>query len=356
MSDTARRGHTRRMADLTFLPLHTERLTLRAFTADDTATFAAYRNDPEVARYQDWELPVDPEGVARFVASQLSVTGPVPGDWVQIAVEFDGELAGDVAVGLDPSGALAIIGYTVRRDRQGRGIGREAVAALVDALFDSAGVQRVAATVDPANIASAHLLERLGFRYEGCAKAAALVRGSWADDDRYAMLRADREAWLARPTGRPDDVRLVEVTADSARVIGRLATAHTQERFVASVLGSFRDALFPGTSDDVELVPWLRAIEADGEPAGFLMIADSTAAHPEPYLWRMLIDARHQRRGIGARAIALLVERLRAKSDRRLLVSWVDEPGGPAPFYRGLGFAPTGRIHGGEVEAALDLA
>jgi len=118
---------------LEFLPLRTRRLTMRAFTAADATTLAEYRNDPEVARYQDWDLPVSRQEAQAFVASQREVTGPVPGEWVQIAVEHKGELAGDVAVGLDGRGGLATIGYTLRPDRQRLGIGREAVAALAAA-------------------------------------------------------------------------------------------------------------------------------------------------------------------------------------------------------------------------------
>ena len=84
------------------------------------------------------------------------------------------------------------------------------------------------------------LLERLGFRYEGRAVGAAFVRGSWMDDDRYAILREERAAWLARPTTPAADVRLVEVTPDNVGVVGRLATHHSQERFVAPMAAIVR--------------------------------------------------------------------------------------------------------------------
>lgn len=38
-----------------FGTLETERLLLRRFRETDLAPFLAYRNEPEVARYQDWE-------------------------------------------------------------------------------------------------------------------------------------------------------------------------------------------------------------------------------------------------------------------------------------------------------------
>lgn len=336
------------------LPIRTARSTLRACTPDDAPAVAAYHDDPGVARFQDWPLPVDAAAMRQHFAAQPR--GPEPGRWVQIAVEHDGEVVGDLAVGLDAAGHQAGIGYSFRADRQGRGLAREAVSALVDALLDGRGVHRITATLDPDNVRSAHLLEQLGFRYEGRSPSAALVRGAWLDDDRYALLAADRDAWRARPTGRPDDVALVPVDASNTRTVWRLATHRSQERFVATTAVSFADALFPESVDGVPLVPWLRMITADGEPAGFLMLAEVTPTVPDPYLWRLLVDRRHQRRGIGARAIGLLAGRLREQGRTRLVTSWVEGPGGPEPFYRRLGFVPTGEVDDGETVAALRLS
>ncbi len=41
--------------DPNFTQLRTERLVIRRFRADDAPAFAAYRSDPDVARYQSWE-------------------------------------------------------------------------------------------------------------------------------------------------------------------------------------------------------------------------------------------------------------------------------------------------------------
>jgi GNAT superfamily N-acetyltransferase len=177
----------------------------------------------------------------------------------------------------------------------------------------------------------------------------------WVDDDRYTLTAADRAAWIARPRAEPSEVRLVEVTdANLARVAG-LATHHTQERFVATMADSLADAAEPEIQDGAPVVPWMRAIEADGAVAGFLMLAESRRAGEPPYLWRLLIDRRHQGRGIGRRALAALVDRLRAEGHERLRTSWVRDIGGPEPFYLSLGFRLTGEIDEGEHVAELRL-
>ena len=73
----------------------------------------------------------------------------------------------------------------------------------------------------------------------------------------------------------------------------------------------------------------MRAIEADGQIVGFVMLALTTPNHPEPYLWRLLIDRMHQRRGIGSRALELLADECRAMGDSTLLVSWAEGKGSP---------------------------
>ncbi|MGH9119803.1 MAG: GNAT family N-acetyltransferase [Acidimicrobiales bacterium] len=322
----------------------------------DVTEFASYRNLPDVARYQDWELPYTRDLAHQLIDEMVGIDAPVAGEWVQLAIDDgSGALIGDLAVFVDSDRRLAMIGYTMGPAHQGRGYATEAVGALVDRLFDELGVHRIAATLDPANIASARLLERLGFRYEGCGVKAAYVRGEWADDDRYAILADERRAWRLRPMQPPSTLRLVEITRDNIDRVERLATHHSQHRFVATVQESFTDALVPEVVDGIPAVPWLRAIEADGEPVGFVMVARRSHAHPVTYLWRLLVDARHQGRGIGRRALGLLAEQLVAEGESVLKVSWVDGPGGPQAFYRQLGFEPTGEIDDGEIVATVDL-
>ncbi|HEX4983982.1 MAG TPA: GNAT family N-acetyltransferase [Ilumatobacteraceae bacterium] len=330
---------------------------MRAMRPSDVTTFATYRNLPDVARYQDWELPYTRDLAHQLIDEMDGLSGPRPGEWVQLAIDdIDGSLVGDLAVFVDADVRMAMIGYTVDPAHQGLGYATEAAGALVDRLFDRLHVHRVAATLDPANVSSARVLERLGFRYEGRGVKAAYVRGEWADDDRYAILADERLAWRERPKEPPSAVRLVEITPDNVYRVARLATHHSQQRFVATMPQSYTDALVPEIIDGHPLVPWMRAIEADGELVGFVMLAARTDVHLTSYLWRLLVDARHQGRGIGARALRLVGEHLAAQGDTVLETSWVDAPGGPEGFYRKLGFEPTGEIDDGEIVASIPIA
>jgi diamine N-acetyltransferase len=143
-------------------------------------------------------------------------------------------------------------------------------------------------------------------------------------------------------------VTLREITSETVRAVTKLAVRPDQEGFVAPNAVSLSQALF---SDEA----WYRAVYADEELVGFVMLSDESLKRqppPEPSigLWRLMIDAKHQGRGIGREVIRLVLEHVRSRPGiRRFYTSYVPGPGGPGPFYLGLGFVPNGEIDDGEV-------
>jgi RimJ/RimL family protein N-acetyltransferase len=204
-------------------------------------------------------------------------------------------------------------------------------------------------------VASARVVEGLGFDLEGTARSAVADGAEWADDARYALTAADHAAWTARPRSVPDVVRLVELTPGTARAMLDVRTHPSQRRFVSTVAESFADALFPDVINGAPVVPWLRAIEADGARVGFMMVAERTEHHPEAHLWRLLVDRRHQRRGIGDLALSALVTELKAAGHTSLTVDWNLGPGSPEPFYLRRGFVKVRDIDEHEVEGRLSF-
>lgn len=169
------------------------------------------------------------------------------------------------------------------------------------------------------------------------------------------MTRDDWESWRDRPRRRPESVELVEITSEILPQVLRLAAHRSQQRFVASVANSLAEALILQETGGIARPAWYHAVRADGGLVGFVMVDRSQPGEPEPYLWRLLVDRRHQRRGIGSRVIDLVVEQCRVWGDDTLLVSWDQGKGSPEPMYLARGFVPTGVILDGQVEARLDL-
>lgn len=342
---------------MTFAPLRTDRLLLRPMRSADAEAFAARRSDPDVARYQNWTTPYPIDRARTLVAESVAMDGPADGEWwmLTVADTDDATVLGDLVVHLTSQGRTAEIGYTLARDAWGAGYAVEAATALVRYLFDDIGVTRVEASLHPDNTASAMVLERIGMRFEGHTRSSFWLDDDNSDDWLYGMLRADWEQWQTRPRHRPESVELVDVTADNLHATMRLSTHRSQQRFVAPVTQSLAEALVPPVEHGVTVAPWYRAVAADGELAGFVMLARSQPGAEEPWLWRLLIDRMHQRRGIGSRVIDVVAEQCRDWGDDTLLTSWVPGKGSPEPMYLARGFVPTGEIDDGEVVARLAL-
>ena len=337
------------------LDVHTDRLRLRLLRDGDVANFTAYRNDPRLAEYQAWELPFTLEQGHEIAAEQADRDDVADDAWTTIAIELDDMHIGDVVAKVFGGGGVAEIGYSLMADHQGMGYASEAAGALVDHLI-AGGVQRIEASLDVRNVPSMRVLEAIGLQFECIAKQGFHWRGEWVDDLRYAMTADERRTWLSRNVSAPQAVELAEITPTDSRRWAQVRTHYSQRRLVSPVDVSFGDALFPEEINGTPVTPWIRGILADGERAGFLMLAAVSPAHMDPYLWRLLIDRAHQRRGIGERAIAELITVLREQGCTALLTSYVaDVPGSPEAFYRRLGFIPTGEMDGDETVARLSL-
>lgn len=172
--------------------LETSRLVLRRFGPGDEAAFAAYRSDPEVARYQSWDTPFALADAERFVA-ELSSADPRELGWFQYAIERRDEpgLIGDVGVCRSDEGRQAELGFTFAPAHQGRGYAREAVTRIVEFLLVEEGLHRLTAGADGRNVRSARLLERVGFRREGYLIASTWIKGEWTDDLLFGLLATE---------------------------------------------------------------------------------------------------------------------------------------------------------------------
>ncbi len=73
------------------------------------------------------------------------------------------------------------LGYHLAKTAEGHGYMTEVVAAAVEYVAKQWGVHRVQAFYDPANIKSAKLLERVGFRVEGAMQSYLHLNDEWHD-------------------------------------------------------------------------------------------------------------------------------------------------------------------------------
>jgi len=274
----------------TGLPLVSDRVLVRPYEPGDVEFLHTLRNDPEVARYQTWTVPYPRDKAEALVADVVALGTVTPGEWCHfVAVDrATGTPVGDLPVNLHDSFPVAEIGYSFVRAWQGRGYATEAMELVVAWLFEHHHLRRLEAYLHPDNVASARLLERLGFLYEGTKRLSFGSDDDPSDDPVYGLLRDEWARWRARPRHGPTDVRLVDVTRENLERVLAVTIPRSQERSTPTVRDALIGAYVPTAMGTC------RAVEADGEIVG-LLLAPST----------ILVDRRHQGRGIEDRALAL---------------------------------------------------
>lgn len=86
----------------------------------------------------------------------------------------------------------AEVGYSVRSDLWNRGLGTAILSALVALAFDELGLRRLEADVDPRNLGSVRVLEKVGFVREGLLRARWDVDGELQDGLFFGLLASER--------------------------------------------------------------------------------------------------------------------------------------------------------------------
>jgi RimJ/RimL family protein N-acetyltransferase len=149
-------------------PLQTDGVVLRALTeADAEALFAAHGDD---RTHHYWSGPAH-KNVAQ-TAAYIRETLALPGAHVWAITESGGEALGRIGLFVAREG-VGDIGVIMRPDAVGRGLASKALALIERYAFETLGLHRLAADIDPDNSASISLFLRAGFQREG------LLRGNW---------------------------------------------------------------------------------------------------------------------------------------------------------------------------------
>jgi [ribosomal protein S5]-alanine N-acetyltransferase len=169
--------------------LESERLRLRAYRSNDTEAVFRLYSDPRVMRYwsfSPWTERAQAEAYLRRALTEMAEGRVLP--WA-IAAQGDDRLLGTVTLfALDPVQGRAEIGYSMDPKFQGQGLASEALRLALAHAFDTLRYRRVEADVDPRNVPSCRLLERLGFRLEGLLRARWRVAGEICDTALYGLL------------------------------------------------------------------------------------------------------------------------------------------------------------------------
>jgi ribosomal-protein-alanine N-acetyltransferase len=142
---------------------------LRDFAPDDAPSVLAYHSDPEVMRF----LPAvvrnnrTLDEIHALLRAANEDARRAPRLNYDLAVTLAGDVIGAARLHQSIDRGDGKIGYILRRDTWGSGVGTETAALLIAYGFNELDLGRVWATVDRANVASMRVLEKVGMRLDG---------------------------------------------------------------------------------------------------------------------------------------------------------------------------------------------
>ncbi|WP_374536717.1 GNAT family N-acetyltransferase [Chitinimonas taiwanensis] len=178
---------------MSFPVLLTERLCLREIVPADAAAVFAIQSDPQVMRWFGADPMHEPQQALQLIDIFASWRRmPAPGTRWGIARQSDGKLIGSAGLfKWNPSWRNCTLGYELATEAWGQGLMREALTAVLDYGFAEMDLHRVQAEIHPDNAASIRLVEKLGFRYEGCHRDQGYWAGQFHNLHCYSLLAAE---------------------------------------------------------------------------------------------------------------------------------------------------------------------
>jgi RimJ/RimL family protein N-acetyltransferase len=161
--------------------IRTARLTLRRARIEDLDAIHAVLGNAQAMRFWSTTPHADLAQSRSWLVSMIGAPADASDDYV---VERDGRVIGKAGFWRLPE-----IGFILHPDHWGRGLGREALEAVIAHVFAKFPLDALTADVDPRNAASLALLKGLGFVETGRAKGTYEIGGALCDSIYLALPR-----------------------------------------------------------------------------------------------------------------------------------------------------------------------
>lgn len=173
-------------------PLADHVIALEPLRATHVTAMHALGDDEDVVRFTLLPTALDLETARNWV--ERYTVGWGDGTLGGFAIESAAERAFLGFIGVvryDAAGKTAELGYIVAPEARGRGVAARALGLLTAWCLDELGLERVELRIDPANLPSLRLAERVGYIREGVLRSMPFKDGLRADLVVYSRLPGD---------------------------------------------------------------------------------------------------------------------------------------------------------------------
>ena len=328
--------------------IETHRLILRRYRIEDAEDmFNNWASDPEVTKFLTWPAHSSIDVTRRILNTWISYYDD--GGFFQWAIELKetGRVIGNIAVvRLEEAIGEAEIGYCMGRAWWGQGIMPEALRAVVDYLFDTAGIDRICAGHDVNNPNSGRVMEKAGLRKEGVRRGGGKNNQGICDTACYALLRSDRTAnhvrEKARVTVRFAREEDLERVNELRKQVNDVHVAGKPDVFKPGFCEELRNHIHTIWAHPNEKIA---VAEINGQVCGFAVL--NHIVRPEnPFMFErdfldideFGVDEGCRRQGAAAAMIRFIREWAKEQGFRRLELNMWEFNRGALAFYEAAGF------------------
>lgn len=172
--------------------LHTERLQLRKMNVADSPHLYKIWSDPDVTKFMNIESFIHENQVIEMIEFLDELAQDQQAIRYTIIERQSNEIIGSCGFNLiDFESEKAEIGYDIAKAYWGKGYAPESINALLDYAFQTLGLNRIEAKVEPENANSIKVLHKLNFTFEGTLRQYEKAKENFIDINMYARLRTD---------------------------------------------------------------------------------------------------------------------------------------------------------------------
>ncbi|MDT3443343.1 MULTISPECIES: GNAT family N-acetyltransferase [unclassified Pseudofrankia] len=170
-------------ASFTVPTVTTDRLLLRAWHPDDIAPYSAMNADEETMRHNGGTF--DTAGTWRLVSHLIGMWALRGYGMWAVELRATGEFIGRAGLYAAFEWPAVEAAWSIRRDLWGQGLATEAAAAAIAWGWSTLPDDHFISIIDPANIASQRVAEKVGFTVTGHGSV-----GPWKDQILYRLDRS----------------------------------------------------------------------------------------------------------------------------------------------------------------------
>jgi RimJ/RimL family protein N-acetyltransferase len=167
-----------------------QKINLRRVYKSDAESIYKYARDEEISRYTFLPNPYRISDAYRFITLTHTALRAKKAFNFGIEHKQEKEIIGMISLEqVNFQHLLAETGYWLGKKYWGQGIAQEALQLVLKFGFEQLKLNRIYARVMHPNIASARLLENVGFKKEGVMRKSVWRSGMWLDLIWYAILK-----------------------------------------------------------------------------------------------------------------------------------------------------------------------